>query len=84
MFICIAPQRAFSAYLARSTTLQTLTDIGETHATHGTQAFFSRENVKVVMKEVPNLQKLVTIDRIWTVRITVSAVCVVTDAILVV
>lgn len=55
--------------LARSKTLQVLTDIGESHATHGQQAFMTRDNVRTMMEEVASLRTVVTSDRIWTVRL---------------
>ena len=58
--------------LARSKTLQSLADVGESHATHGAQAFMTRENVKTVMEEVASLKKIVTSDRVWTVRTVLS------------
>lgn len=61
-------QLSFSTALAHSKTLQILTDIGESHAAHSSQAFLGRDNVKKMMMQVPKLKKLVTVDRIWSVR----------------
>ncbi|GJE93472.1 F-box protein [Phanerochaete sordida] len=58
--------KAFSAVLGRSQTLQTITDIGESHTTHGSHAFLTRDSVRTMMGEVPGLKKLVTTDRVWT------------------
>lgn len=60
-------QQSYARLLGQSTTLKKLTDVGESHALHATQAFSSRTNVETMMLKVPNLQKLVTVDRTWTV-----------------
>lgn len=62
-------QQFYSTLLRHSQTLKILTDVGESHALHATEAFSSRANVKTMMLNVPNLHKLVTVDRIWTVRV---------------
>ncbi|KIP10775.1 hypothetical protein PHLGIDRAFT_84443 [Phlebiopsis gigantea 11061_1 CR5-6] len=56
----------YSNLLRHSKTLKQLTDVGESHALHATPAFSNRTNVKTMMLNVPSLQKLVTVDRIWT------------------
>ncbi|EKM57109.1 uncharacterized protein PHACADRAFT_92045 [Phanerochaete carnosa HHB-10118-sp] len=71
MHIPIKDVVIFSTVLGRSKTLQTITDIGDAHTTHGSQAaFLTRDRVRAMMSEVSNLKKLVTSDRIWTVRVS--------------
>lgn len=59
-------QFLFAEALSRSQSLRILHDMTELH-THGTQFFLSKSNVRLIMDEVPTLNKLISEGRTWTV-----------------
>ncbi|EGO01193.1 hypothetical protein SERLA73DRAFT_179303 [Serpula lacrymans var. lacrymans S7.3] len=64
---------AFGSALTFSSTLETLVDIGDSHATHGPRPTLNRENVRNLMLDVRTLRKVVSDSRIWTGRQGTSA-----------
>ncbi|KAH7919397.1 hypothetical protein BV22DRAFT_1040932 [Leucogyrophana mollusca] len=60
--------RTFTTALAQSPMLHTLIDIGDSHATHGPRVALTPDDVRFLLRTVPNLRKIVSDSRIWTGR----------------
>jgi len=58
--------RPFTLALAQSSTLRTLIDISDPHATHSPKVAVSRDNVKLMMRTIRTLRKVECDGRIWT------------------
>ena len=61
------PQYAFSSVLSGNATLHTLIDVVE-HGTHGKRKSLTTDSVGVLLEEVPCLTRVVSENRLWTVK----------------
>ena len=61
--------------LGRSQTLQAITDIGESHTTHGSQAFLTRDSVRTMMGEVPGSMVGLSGAMVMTALLPLGAFC---------
>ncbi|TFY63856.1 hypothetical protein EVJ58_g2997 [Rhodofomes roseus] len=59
---------SFAEALSRSTSLHTLSDVSDTHSSHGTRVAVSKPDIRTIMGIVPNLRRVITDERVWTVR----------------
>ncbi len=62
-----ASQYTFSPALAGTATLHTLIDMVE-HGAHGKQMSLTTDRVRVLLEDVPSLTRVVSGNRLWTVR----------------
>ena len=60
-------QYTFASVLAGTATLHTLVDVVE-HGTHGKQTSLTTDRVRVLLEDVPSLARVVSENRLWTVR----------------
>ncbi|KAH8102159.1 hypothetical protein BXZ70DRAFT_1016503 [Cristinia sonorae] len=60
---------------SRSYSLETLHDLGDITHNHGTRPILTKDNVRVLIDMIPSLKRVVTWDRIWTVRATSTGPC---------
>ena len=60
-------QYTFASALADTATLHTLVDVVE-HGTHGKQTSLTTDRVRVLLEDVPSLARVVSENRLWTVR----------------
>jgi hypothetical protein len=60
-------QYTFSSALAGTATLHTLVDMVE-HGAHGKQTSLTTDRVRVLFEDVPSLTRVVSGNRLWTVR----------------
>jgi len=64
--------RLFALALRPSSTLHTLIDLTDAHATHNPKVVLTRDNIKYIMTTVKTLRKIVCDGRIWTGHDTTS------------
>jgi hypothetical protein len=62
-----ASQYTFSSALASTATLHTLIDMVD-HGAHGKQISLTTDRVRVLLEDVPSLTRVVSGNRLWTVR----------------
>ncbi|KAF7790646.1 hypothetical protein EIP86_001602 [Pleurotus ostreatoroseus] len=55
----------FCSSLQASKSLKVLSDVGESHTTHGTHPFLKRSNVMLIMESVPTLKRIAADGRVW-------------------
>jgi hypothetical protein len=60
-------QYSFSSALASAATLHTLIDMVE-HGAHGKQTSLTTDRVRVLFEDVPSLNRVISGNRLWTVR----------------
>jgi hypothetical protein len=60
-------QYTFASALASTATLHTLIDVVE-HGMHGKQMSLTTDRVRVLLEDVPSLARVVSENRLWTVR----------------
>ena len=60
-------QYTFASALAGTATLHTLVDVVE-HGAHGKQTSLTTDRVRVLLEDVPSLARVVSENRLWTVR----------------
>lgn len=51
-----------------SKSLHTIVDVGDHHGPHGPKVYLQKSEIRTIMELVPNLKKVVTEGRVWTVR----------------
>ena len=61
-------QYTFSSALAGTATLHTLLDVVQ-HGAHGKQISLNTDRVRVLLEDVPSLTRVVSGNRLWTVRL---------------
>jgi hypothetical protein len=63
------PQYSFTSVLTTSTSLHTLIDMVD-HGTYGKQMPLTTDHVRLLLRAVPSLTRVVSENRLWTVRRT--------------
>jgi hypothetical protein len=60
-------QGTFALALSQSTSLQTLVDKSDSHATHGPRATLNRYHIRHIMSHVESLKTIISDSKVWTV-----------------